>query len=96
MSRSSAQWDELPGSMRALIVSLTGLLPTVDLDEAADLVDHGEPGLALELIGAQLGEHMDTLSAELHDHATELALAMRMDPRKVLLGLARTALTEPT
>ena len=77
----------LLGSLRAVIIEVADFLPERDLANAWELVDAGEPGIALENLCTQLYEYDATLDPEVVEQIRRLAIAMSLDPERVLRRL---------
>ena len=61
---ATIEWDGLLGSMRAVIIAVTDLLPAQDLTNAWELTDAYEPGIALENLCTQLCEYHAILTPD--------------------------------
>ena len=85
---ATATWDDVLGSLRALIIAVADLVPEQDLTNAWELVDADEPGVALENLCTQLYEYDAVLTPAVREQIHRLAAAMRMDPELLLEGLA--------
>ena len=70
-----------------MIIEVADFLPERDLANAWELVDAGEPGIALENLCTQLYEYDATLDPEVVEQIRRLAIAMSLDPERVLRGL---------
>ena len=81
------EWDDLLGSLRAVIIGVSDALPEQDLTNAWELLDAGEPGIALQDLCTQLYEYDATLDPEVVEQIRRLAIAMSLDPECVLRGL---------
>ena len=79
--------DHLQRILRAVIIDVAGLLPERDLTNAWELVDAGEPGIALENLCTQLYEYDVVLDPAVREQVRELAIAMEMDAERLLEGL---------
>lgn len=85
---ATATWDDVLGSLRAVIIAVASLVPEQDLTDAWELVDADEPGVALENLCTQLYEYDAVPTPAVREQIHELAAAMRMDPKLLLAGLA--------
>ena len=70
-----------------MIIEVADFLPERDLANAWELVDAGEPGIALENLCTQLYEYDATLDPEVVEQIRRLAIAMSLDPERVLRRL---------
>lgn len=82
--------DDLLREVRAVIVAVDGLLPSSDLTSAWELVDAGEPGIALENLCTQLFEYDASLEDEVINQIGHVATRMKMDPDRLLKGRRKT------
>ena len=80
-------WDDLIGSMRAVVIAVSDSLPEQDLTNAWELIDAGEPGIALENLCAQLYEYDAKLSPEISHQIRRLAVTMDLNADHLLEGL---------
>lgn len=73
-------WEDLLGSLRALVIALADMLPADDVTSVEGLIDGGEPGVALENLCTQLYEYEAAVTAEQLRELRLLAMAMDLNP----------------
>ena len=73
-----SNFDTIEEKLNLLIKQLKPSLPEVTVIDAQDFVEHGEYGVALELICQQLFEFDCMISRELYNQIAEVASLMQM------------------
>ena len=74
------EWDELIGRMRATVLALERSLTPEETQEARELIDVGEPGIAFELVCTQLDEHDAAVTPQLRESLEEVGTTLGLDP----------------
>ena len=68
--------------LREMISTLRSRLPAQDILTAEELLEHGEWGLAFDVLCTQAYEYEIEISQELYSTASQLADAMQLDPNE--------------
>jgi hypothetical protein len=77
---SGSAWDDLIGRMRVVLALEPALTPD-ETQQASDLIDVGEPGIAFELVCTQIYEHHAVVTQELRDSLQKLGTRIGVDPK---------------
>jgi hypothetical protein len=75
-----SSWDEAIGALRAVTLIVEDLLPQRDIESIWELIDAGEPGIALENLCTQLCEYEVTPDEASRDALAEVGTYFRLDP----------------
>jgi hypothetical protein len=73
-------WDEVIGSLRAVVVAAEGLLPPRDIRAIWELIDAGEPGIAFENLCTQLYEYEATPDGPSRRALAEIGAYFKLSP----------------
>lgn len=76
MSLSDAEWDELAGRLRGLVVSLSNSFTPEECREVENFIDHDEFGEALHALVGIIVDEGTEISPEVADEIARLAERM--------------------
>jgi Immunity protein 50 len=75
-----ASWDEAVGALQAVLIRCKSLLPRDDVRNVGELVDAGEPGIALEILCTQLYEYERAVDRESLAALAGVGTYFKLDP----------------
>ncbi|WP_433159646.1 MafI family immunity protein [Kribbella sp. CA-247076] len=78
---SKADWDDLIGQMRAVVLAVEPTLTPQQTQPAWELIDVGEPGIAFELMCTQIHEYDATVSQQVKNSLQELCERLGLDSK---------------
>lgn len=74
-------WDSAMGAMRAAVIAVEGKLPSSDVDNVWRLIEHGELGVAFEILCTQLDEYDVAVNDPTLTSLAKLGRYFELDPR---------------